>query len=29
MSRNRIDEFGPYQDSLVLFEHVVELLKIE
>jgi four helix bundle protein len=24
MSRNRVEDFGPYQDSLVLFDHVVE-----
>lgn len=24
MSRNRIEDFGPYQDALQLFDHVVE-----
>mgnify|MGYP006309301713 CR=1 FL=1 len=24
MSRNRVDDFGPYQDALQLFDHVIE-----
>jgi len=28
MSRNRIEDFGPYQDAIKLFDHVVEDMAI-